>query len=152
MQRKYLPGNWNWMRGEAGAGDGEVTVPEEVMRSAGEEGVEESHDDVLEPESCSSGPWKFGMELFGFRVNSSPWWPATIILGLVLRRSGIGDSAKVNHNFSYCMLLSIYKKNIIFTKHLLETHQRFKIMLFVRTKHNMQIFRIIPFIKLQNDA
>ena len=96
---KYLPGNWNWILGEAGAGDGEVTVPEEVMRRAGEEGVEESHDDVLEPESCSSWPWKLGMELFGLSVSSSPWWPAAKILGLVLRRSGIGDSEKVNHNF-----------------------------------------------------
>ena len=33
----------------------------------------------------------------------------------------------------------------------IQTHKRLKIMLFIRTKHNMQIFRVIPFIKLQND-
>ena len=30
-------------------------------------------------------------------------------------------------------------------------HKRFKITLFIRTKHNMQIFGVIPFIKLQNN-
>ena len=30
--------------------------------------------------------------------------------------------------------------------------KRFKITLFIRTKHNMQIFGVIPFIKLQNDT
>ena len=30
------------------------------------------------------------------------------------------------------------------------THKRFKITLFIRTKHNMRIFEVIPFIKLQN--
>ena len=30
-------------------------------------------------------------------------------------------------------------------------YKRFKRMLFIRTKRNMQIFRVIPFIKLQND-
>ena len=33
---------------------------------------------------------------------------------------------------------------------LIQTHKRFKIMLFIRTKHNMQIFGVISFIKLQN--
>ena len=33
-----------------------------------------------------------------------------------------------------------------------DTHERFKRMLFIRMKHNMQIFRVIPFIKLQNDS
>ena len=33
----------------------------------------------------------------------------------------------------------------------IQTHRRFKRMLFIRTKHNMQIFSIIPFIKPQND-
>ena len=31
------------------------------------------------------------------------------------------------------------------------THKRFQITLFIRTKHNMQIFGVILFIKLQND-
>ena len=34
----------------------------------------------------------------------------------------------------------------------IQTHKRFKRTLFIRTKHNMQIFRVIPFIKLQNDT
>ena len=34
----------------------------------------------------------------------------------------------------------------------IKTHKRFKRMLFIQTKHNMQIFRVIPFIKLQNDT
>ena len=33
-----------------------------------------------------------------------------------------------------------------------QTHKRFKIMLFIRTKHNMRIFGITLFIKLQNDT
>ena len=32
------------------------------------------------------------------------------------------------------------------------THKRFRITLFTRTKHNMRIFGIIPFMKLQNDT
>jgi len=31
-------------------------------------------------------------------------------------------------------------------------HKRFKITLFIRTKHNLRIFGIIRFIKLQNDT
>ena len=33
-----------------------------------------------------------------------------------------------------------------------QTHKRFKRRLFIRTKYNMRIFGIIPFIKLQNDT
>ena len=33
----------------------------------------------------------------------------------------------------------------------IQTHKRFKRMLFIRVKHNMHIFRVIPFMKLQND-
>ena len=32
----------------------------------------------------------------------------------------------------------------------LKTHERFKRKLFIRTKQNVQIFGVIPFIKLQN--
>ena len=32
-----------------------------------------------------------------------------------------------------------------------QTHIMFKRMLFIRAKYNMQIFQVIPFIKLQND-
>ena len=35
---------------------------------------------------------------------------------------------------------------------MIQTHKRFKIRLFIRTKHNMRIFGTIPFIKLQNDT
>ena len=34
----------------------------------------------------------------------------------------------------------------------MQTHERFRRTLFIRTKHSMQIFRVIPFIKLQNDT
>ena len=33
-----------------------------------------------------------------------------------------------------------------------QKHKRFKIMLFITTKHNMHILGVIPFIKLQNDT
>ena len=33
-----------------------------------------------------------------------------------------------------------------------KTHRRFKRTLFIRTKHKMQIFRVIPFIKLKNNT
>ena len=34
----------------------------------------------------------------------------------------------------------------------IQTHERFKRTLYIRTKHNLQIFGIIPFIKQQNDT
>ena len=34
----------------------------------------------------------------------------------------------------------------------IQTHKSFKRTLYIRTKHNVQIFRAIPFITLQNDA
>ena len=34
----------------------------------------------------------------------------------------------------------------------IQTHERFKGMLFIRTKHNMPIFGVTHFIKLQNDT
>ena len=34
----------------------------------------------------------------------------------------------------------------------IQTHERFVITLFIRTKNNMLIFGVIPFIKLQNDT
>ena len=34
----------------------------------------------------------------------------------------------------------------------IKTHKRFKRTLFIMTKHNQQIFGLIPFIKLQNDT
>ena len=33
-----------------------------------------------------------------------------------------------------------------------QTDERFKIMLFIRTKHNTRISGVIPFVKLQNDT
>ena len=35
---------------------------------------------------------------------------------------------------------------------MIQTYKRFKRMLFIRTKHNMPIFGVIPFIKLENDT
>ena len=34
----------------------------------------------------------------------------------------------------------------------IQTHKRFQRTLFIRTKHSMQIFGVIPFVKLQNDT
>ena len=34
----------------------------------------------------------------------------------------------------------------------LQRHKRFKVTLFIRTKHNMRIFELIPLIELQNDT
>ena len=34
----------------------------------------------------------------------------------------------------------------------IQTHTGFKRTLFIRTKHNLYIFGVIPFIKLQNDT
>ena len=33
-----------------------------------------------------------------------------------------------------------------------QTHKRFEITLFIRTKHNKRIFGVIPLIELQNDT
>ena len=34
----------------------------------------------------------------------------------------------------------------------IQTHKRLKGTVFIRTTHNVQIFGVIPFIKLQNDT
>ena len=34
----------------------------------------------------------------------------------------------------------------------IQTLKRFRITLFIRTKHNMRVFGVIPFTKLQNDT
>ena len=34
----------------------------------------------------------------------------------------------------------------------IQTHKKFERTLFIRTKHNLQIFGVIPFNKLQNDT
>ena len=34
----------------------------------------------------------------------------------------------------------------------IQTHKRFKRTLLVKTKHNLRIFGVIPFIKLKNDT
>ena len=34
----------------------------------------------------------------------------------------------------------------------IQAHERFKITLFIKTKQNVWIFRVIPLIKLQNDT
>ena len=47
--------------------------------------------------------------------------------------------------FIYFILFTACRNNI-------QTHKRLKRTLFIRTKHNMQIFGVIPFIKLQNDT
>ena len=49
----------------------------------------------------------------------------------------------------YVVLFQRFWQNV-FEK--IQTDQRFKITLFIRTKHKMLIFGVIPFIKLQNDT
>ena len=54
-----------------------------------------------------------------------------------------------------CSNRSLKKSDARFTASVLkqdQTHERFRRMLFIRTKHNMRIVGVIPFIKLQNDT
>lgn len=90
---RLLPGKWNcvlYFFGETWAGEGDVIVPEEVITRAGDEGVEELQEEVLDPESSIITPGKLGIELLGFRFMSSIWIPK--IFGLVVRRCGAGES------------------------------------------------------------
>ena len=48
--------------------------------------------------------------------------------------------------------LSFFLSFLVFFSLKIQTHKRFKLMLFIRTKRNMRSFGIIPFIKLQNDT
>jgi len=41
---------------------------------------------------------------------------------------------------------------IVNTGHQIQTHKRLKRRLFIRTKHHVRAFRVVPFIKLQNNA
>ena len=52
---------------------------------------------------------------------------------------------------------NVNKKDVIESKYIInnnktDTNKRFKRTLFIRTKHNMRIFEVSPFIKLQNDT
>ena len=52
---------------------------------------------------------------------------------------------------------NLNKKDVIESKYIInnnktDTNKRFKRTLVIRTKHNMRIFEVSPFIKLQNDT
>ena len=66
--------------------------------------------------------------------------PSTLCLQVVL------ESTKLK-----CLYIS--EKRIIkgWNSSMVSTHKRFKGVLFIRTKHNLQIFRAVPFMKLQKD-
>ena len=48
--------------------------------------------------------------------------------------------------------LTDYHAHLKNKEYKIQTHKRFKRMLFIRTKHNLQIFGVIHFIKLQNNT
>ena len=48
--------------------------------------------------------------------------------------------------------MALYICGILLLHYHLQTHRRFKRTLIIRTKHNMQIFGVIAFIKLPNDT
>ena len=52
--------------------------------------------------------------------------------------------------FLHC--LGLFEQQVWVQHILLCVYMWLKRMLFIRTKHNMQIFWVIPFIKLQNDT
>ena len=54
--------------------------------------------------------------------------------------ANVSDLVTPAHSTFSCVLFKI------------QIHKRFKRTLFIRTKHNMRIFGVIPFIKLQNDT
>jgi len=56
---------------------------------------------------------------------------------------------------TFTTVISVNRKQTTVNKHhlaLMQIHTRFKITLFIKTKQNMGIFGLIPFIKLQNDT
>ena len=57
--------------------------------------------------------------------------------------------------FSHKHMKGLKVSNLVFDAQstiAVKSGRRFKRMLFIRTKHNMHIFRVIPFIQLQNDT
>ena len=50
------------------------------------------------------------------------------------------------------VLQGVKQQKINYEAHWIQTHKKFKRMLFIRTKHNMRIIQVIPFIKLQHDT
>ena len=64
--------------------------------------------------------------------------------------------------YSYFLdMMSVWQKHqkgvavvciFLFLSNQIQTLKRFKTTIFIRTKYNMQILGVIPFIKLQNDT
>ena len=74
--------------------------------------------------------------------------------GCIITKNALFDSflAKI---FASMFNLSFKPKCVNHDRHSsckIQTHKRFRRTLFIRTKHNLQIFRVIPFIKLQNNT
>ena len=53
---------------------------------------------------------------------------------------------------AFLRCLGLFEQQVWVQHILLCVYMWLKRMLFIRTKHNMQIFGVIPFIKLQNDT
>ena len=89
-------------------------------------------------------PWSQAM---GWDRSS---WPAcvkcSVLLAslLTLRRSSSGRVTVMWTRDNNTFTFSLSRK--------IQTHKRFKRRLYIRTKHNMQMFWVVPFIKLQNDT
>ena len=79
--------------------------------------------------------------------NLSVW--AKVIDVKTFFNKGPRNTVKVNHQpFLLLPSANIHQQHTW----KIQTHKRFKRTLFIRTKHNMQIFWVIPFIKRQNDT
>ena len=63
-----------------------------------------------------------------------------------------GGYTVVSFLYVFLLLLVIVSFWLLFFGCLMQTHKRLKTMLFILTKCNMQIFRVIPFLKLQNNT
>ena len=85
-------------------------------------------------------------------------WQTLNLFNTVLRRGkkkNTTASTKEVFFFSFsgslfCGIVTLYCKVMIAC--LIQTQKGFKITLFISTKHNLRIFGLIPFIKLQNDT
>lgn len=97
-----LPGNWNWLISILGDGcpgvEGVILLADDCWIGAGDEGVDELHDDVLELESGTEA--KAGTEatdLILFKLSKWPW-----LLGkddvFFNRRGEAGEPVNLKHN------------------------------------------------------
>ena len=78
-------------------------------------------------------------------TNNIVWWDSSCVVFFRVRLLVCGQAIDGTTAFWGIESNGICSKGI-------QTHTRFRIMLFIRTKHNMRVFGVMPFIKLQNDT